>query len=87
MRFGAGKDRTTIIYNTHLTLNGIPERAFDYEVNGRPAIEWIMDRYQVRTDSDSGIHERPQRLLRRPALHRRPVATRGYGESRDAGSS
>ena len=50
MRFGAGKDRTTIVYNAHLTLEGIPERAYGYEVNGRPAIEWIIDRYQVRTD-------------------------------------
>ena len=37
MRFGTGKDRTTIIYNAHLTLHGIPERAYEYEVNGRPA--------------------------------------------------
>ena len=59
MRFGAGKDRTTVIYNAHLTLEGIPERAYGYEVNGRPAIEWIIDRYQIRTDKDSGIVNDP----------------------------
>ena len=59
MRFGPNKDRTTIIYNAHLTLNGIPERAYKYEVNGRPAIEWIIDRYQVRTDPDSRITNDP----------------------------
>ena len=59
MRFGTGKDRTTIVYNTHLTLAEVPGRAFEYEVNGRPAIEWIIDRYQVRTDKDSGIVNDP----------------------------
>jgi predicted helicase len=59
MRFGPSKDRTTVVYNAHLTLNGIPERAYGYEVNGRPAIEWIIDRYQVRTDPDSGIANDP----------------------------
>ncbi|MDP9294292.1 MAG: transposase [Actinomycetota bacterium] len=59
MRFGTGKDRTTIVYNAHLTLDGIPERAYEYEVNGRPAIEWIIDRYQIRTDKDSGIVNDP----------------------------
>jgi predicted helicase len=59
MRFAAGKDRTTIIYNAHVTLRGIPARAYEYEVNGKPAIEWIIDRYQVRIDGDSGIVNDP----------------------------
>jgi len=59
MRFGAGKDRGTIVFNEHLTLSEIPERAYAYTVNGRTAIEWIIDRYQVRTDSDSGILNDP----------------------------
>ena len=62
MRFGKkGKeeDRTTIIYNSHLTLSGIPLEAYEYVVNGRPALEWIMERYQVSTDKDSGIINDP----------------------------
>jgi predicted helicase len=43
----------------HVSLEGIPERAYDYVVNGRPAIEWIIDRYQVRTDRDSEIVDDP----------------------------
>ena len=41
------------------TLRNIPERAYDYVVNGRSAIGWLMDRYQVRTDKDSGIVNDP----------------------------
>ena len=59
MRFGPGNDRSTLIYNAHLTLNGIPERAYDYIVNGRSAIEWVVDRYQVRSDRDSEITNDP----------------------------
>lgn len=62
MRFaksGGALDRTCILYNHHLTLAGIPEDAYRYEVNGKSAIEWIMDRYQVKTDRDSGIVNDP----------------------------
>lgn len=52
-------DRSTIIYNKHITIKNIPEEAYDYEVNGRSAIEWIIDRYQVRTDKKSGITNDP----------------------------
>ncbi len=45
----------TIIYNKSITIKNIPERAYDYVVNGRPAIEWIIDQYQVKTDNKSGI--------------------------------
>lgn len=47
-RFGKrGKevDKTTIVYNSHITLSGIQLEAYEYVVNGKPAIEWIMDRY------------------------------------------
>lgn len=59
MRHPTKGDVGAIVYNAHLTVSGIPERAYDYLVNGRPAIEWIMDRYQVRTDKDSGIVNDP----------------------------
>ncbi len=62
MSFGKkdGKpDKTVIVYNEHLTLRGIPMQAYDYVVNGKPAIEWIMERYAQTTDKDSGIKNDP----------------------------
>ena len=52
-------DKTMIIYNSHITLSGIPAEAQDYIVNGKPAIEWIMERYQLTRDKDSGITNDP----------------------------
>jgi predicted helicase len=52
-------DKTTIHYNDHITLTGIPLEAYDYVVNGKPAIEWIMERYQITVDKDSGIRNDP----------------------------
>jgi predicted helicase len=52
-------DKTTIIFNSYVTLTEIPESAYEYIVNGNSAIEWIMERYQVSTDRDSGILNDP----------------------------
>jgi predicted helicase len=52
-------DKTTLIYNSRLTLTDIPADALDYIINGKPAIEWIIERYQVTTDKDSGITNDP----------------------------
>lgn len=49
----------TIIYNEHITITNIPEKAYEYVVNGRPAIEWIIDQYRVKTDKKSGITDDP----------------------------
>lgn len=62
MRFGKNgkdEDRTTIVYNNFVALKGIPLEAYEYEVNGRPALEWILDRYEVKTDKDSLITNDP----------------------------
>ena len=63
MRFPSGqkaKDKpSTIIYNPHITLENIPAIAYDYVVNGKSAIEWIMERYQVTIDKDSLIKNDP----------------------------
>lgn len=58
MKFGKkGKetDKTTVIYNSKITLTGIPIEAYDYVVNGKPALEWVMERQAVTTHKDSGI--------------------------------
>lgn len=59
MRFPKKGQKDTIIYNNQLTITNIPERAYDYMVNGKSAIEWIIERYQVTTYKDSGITNDP----------------------------
>lgn len=53
------KDKSTIIFNSDITIKDIPEKAYEYVVNGRSAIEWIIDQYQVKTDKKSGITDDP----------------------------
>ena len=48
-------DKTTVIYNGKITLRGIPEAAWDYVVNGKAALDWVMERQCVKTDKESGI--------------------------------
>ncbi len=51
--------RDSIAYNNSLTLKGIPNEAYDYVVNGKPVIQWIMEQYSVRVDKDSGLVNDP----------------------------
>ena len=55
MKFGKGKDKTVIHYNAFITVRDIPLDAYDYVVNGKSAIEWVMERQAVTTDPASGI--------------------------------
>ncbi len=48
-------DKTTVIYNPKITVKDIPFEAYDYIVNGKPAIEWVMERQAVTIDKKSGI--------------------------------
>lgn len=50
-----GTDKTTVIYNSGITMQNIPLEAYHYVVNGKPALEWVMERQVVKTDKDSGI--------------------------------
>ena len=52
-------DLSTIIFNSDITVSNIPEKAYEYVVNGRSAIEWIIDQYQVKIDKKSGITDDP----------------------------
>ena len=52
-------NRQTLIYNEHIRIKNIPPRCFEYVVNGRSPLDWIIDRYQVKTDSKSGIENNP----------------------------
>ena len=62
MRFkkdGKDNEKVTIIFSDFITISNIPERAYEYAVNGRFAIEWVMESYRVKTDNDSGITNAP----------------------------
>ena len=59
MRFS--KDKTQIVYNDFLTLDGIPPKALAYRLGNRSALEWIIDQYRVKEDKRSGIINDPNR--------------------------
>jgi len=59
MRFPKKDQKDTIILNSKITISNIPEKAYEYVVNGKSAIEWIMERYQIATHKDSGIVNNP----------------------------
>lgn len=55
MRWASKTTKSVIIYNQHLTLHDIPSEASAYVVNGKSAIEWILERYTVKADPASRI--------------------------------
>ena len=55
------KDKTQIVYNDFLALDGIPAKVFDYRLGNRSALEWVIDQYRVKTDKRSGIVNDPNR--------------------------
>jgi len=59
IRFPKKDQKETINYNSKITLSNIPAKAYEYVVNGKSAIEWIMERYQVSTHKESGIVNDP----------------------------
>lgn len=63
MRFGKidskTADKSIIHYNAGITIENIPLEAYDYVVNGKSAIEWIMERYAVTIDKASQIRNDP----------------------------
>jgi len=52
---GKDKDLTILHYNDKITLAGIPLEAYEYVVNGKPALDWVVERQCVKIDKDSGI--------------------------------
>ncbi|HDB1979718.1 TPA: helicase [Staphylococcus aureus] len=56
----------TVIYNTDITVTNIPNKVYNYIVNGKPAIEWIIDQYNVSIDKKSGILDDPNEFSEDP---------------------
>ena len=73
MRFKSKDDKSVIIYNGNITIENIPAKAYGYIVNGKSAIEWIVERYAVSQDKKSLIkndandwareHHKPRYIL------------------------
>ena len=59
MRFPNKEDKSIIQFNPHIRITNIPSEAYEYVVNGKSAIEWIMERYAITTDKASGIVNNP----------------------------
>ncbi len=59
MRFPKKDRKDCIIYNSRITIENIPPKAYEYIVNGKSAIEWIMERYKVDVHKESGIKNDP----------------------------
>ena len=59
MRFPKKDRKDTIIFNSKITIENIPQSAYEYVINGKSAIEWVMERYQIAVDQDSGIRNDP----------------------------
>ncbi len=53
------KKGDSIIYNQNIVITKIPQKAFDYVVNGKSAIDWVIERYSITTDKDSLIENNP----------------------------
>ena len=67
MRF-ADDGKTALIVNDRLRLAGIPPEAHGYEVNGRTPLEWLVDRYRIARDRESGIVNDPNAWFDDPAI-------------------
>ncbi len=59
IRFLAKDRRDTIVFNDSIVISNIPAKAYEYVVNGRSPIEWVLDQYQYSVDSESGIVDDP----------------------------
>lgn len=55
MKFANKADKSIVTYNNKITIKDIPVEAYEYVVNGKPALEWVMERQSVSTNKDNGI--------------------------------
>jgi predicted helicase len=66
MQFGkSGKthDKSRLILNDSVVISGIPLLAHEYKVGSKSPLEWLVDRYQVKTNEDSGLTNDPNTLI------------------------
>ena len=66
MRFISKEDKRTIIFNENIRIENIPLATYDYIVNGKSAIEWVMERYAITTNPESKIVNDPNQWSENP---------------------
>ncbi|MDE5765394.1 MAG: DEAD/DEAH box helicase family protein [Ruminococcus sp.] len=59
LKSGKNVLKDTIIFNENITISGIPDKVYEYIINGKSAVEWVMERYAITTDKASGITDNP----------------------------
>jgi predicted helicase len=59
MRFPSKEQKDVIVFNEYITIENIPPKAYEYIVNGKSAIEWVMERYAITLDKASEIVNNP----------------------------
>ncbi|OMC22242.1 DEAD/DEAH box helicase [Mycobacterium colombiense] len=59
MKWRSKQDHSAIVYNSKVTIAGIPDEAERYTIGSRSALQWIIERYQVDADKASGIVNDP----------------------------
>ena len=59
---GKTEDRSVLVYNEHIVIRDIPLIAQEYVINGRSALDWLIDRYKIKTYDDSGITNNPNKF-------------------------
>lgn len=59
MKFDKKAKKSVILYNDYIKISNIPLKAYEYIINGKSAIEWIMERYAITIDKKSGIVNNP----------------------------
>ncbi len=62
IRFLAKDKKDTIIFNDSITISNIPLQVYDYQINGRSPLEWVIDQYQYSVDKESGIIDDPNKF-------------------------
>lgn len=61
IKFLSKERKDTIIFNDSITISNIPLESFNYIVNGRSPLDWVLDQYKYTIDKDSGIVDDPNR--------------------------
>lgn len=59
MKHPKRSEKSTIIYNSGIRITNIPDKAYEYVVNGKSAIQWIMEQYSVPKKTKSGNIDDP----------------------------
>ncbi|GAA8007645.1 hypothetical protein HpMS64_09850 [Helicobacter pylori] len=53
------KKGDSIVYNKNIIITKIPDKAFEYALNGKSAIDWVIECYQFKIDKESLIENNP----------------------------